>query len=147
MYRRPHDGPGLEVLLVHPGGPFWARKDLGAWSVPKGEIQDDEDPFTAAQREFKEELGFPVGGEFLRLSPVKQKSGKVVSVWAVEGDLDPARVRSNTFSMEYPPRSGRTQEFPEVDRAEWFSLDAARTKILPAQEPLIVELETLLSAP
>src|SRR5258708_3809913 len=140
MYRRPPGGASVEVLLVHPGGPFWANKDLGAWSVPKGEIQGDEEPLAAAKREFEEEVGVPVRGEFLPLSPVKQKSGKVVRVWAVEGNLDPVDTRSNTVALEWQPRSGRMREFPEVDRAEWFPLETARTKILPAQQPLLGEL-------
>ena len=141
MYRR---GPeGLEVLLVHPGGPFWAGKDLGSWSVPKGEVGADEDPLAAAKREFQEETGVAVTGALRALSPVKQKSGKLVCAWAVQGDLDPANVRSNTFSVEWPPRSGEVREFPEVDRAEWFSLETAWAKILPAQQPLLRELATL----
>jgi predicted NUDIX family NTP pyrophosphohydrolase len=126
-------GGQLEVLLVHAGGPFWAKKDDGAWSIPKGEFTDGEDPLAAARREFKEELGVAVDGEFISVGAVKQSGGKVVHAWAVRGDFDVSRHKSNTFSIEWPPRSGRRQEFPEVDRAEWFGLEAARTKILKGQ--------------
>jgi predicted NUDIX family NTP pyrophosphohydrolase len=134
---------GLEVLLVHPGGPYWAKRDLGAWSIPKGEYGDDEDARACALREFTEEIGTPPpdGAELVELGEVRQKNGKVVTAWAVEGDVDAAAIRSNTFSIEWPPRSGRTQEFPEVDRAEWFSLGEARERILPAQAPLLDRLE------
>jgi predicted NUDIX family NTP pyrophosphohydrolase len=132
---------GLEVLLVHPGGPFWKKKDAGAWSIPKGEYGEDEDPLAAARREFEEETGAAVEGEFLPLTPIRQKGGKQVLAWAVRADFDPSVLRSNLFSMEWPPRSGRQQEFPEVDRAEWFPLDAAREKILESQKPLLDELE------
>jgi len=132
---------GLEVLLVHPGGPFWARKDDGAWSIPKGEFADDEEPRAAAAREFAEETGYVAGGEMRALTPVKVPSGKIVHAWAVRGDADPAMLRSNTFSMEWPPRSGRRQEFPEVDRAAWFSIAEAKQKITPGQLPLLIELE------
>jgi predicted NUDIX family NTP pyrophosphohydrolase len=138
LYRR--RGAGLEVLLVHPGGPFWAKKDLGAWSVPKGEIGEGEDPLAAAVREFGEETGFAIDGEFLALRPLRQPSGKTVMAWAVEGDCDPAQLRSNLFSMEWPPRSGKQKEFPEVDRAEWFPLEEARRRILAGQAPLLDEL-------
>lgn len=130
----------LEVLLVHPGGPFWAKKDDGAWSIPKGEFGDGEDPLAAARREFQEELGALVDGEIIPLDTVKQAGGKAVHAWAVRGDFDPSGLRSNTFSMEWPPRSGRQREFPEVDRAEWFGIDAARTKILESQAPLLDRL-------
>ncbi len=148
VYRHPPPGEpgGLEVLLVHPGGPFWARKDLGAWSIPKGEFED-EDALAAARRELREELGSDIEGDFTPLQPVRQRSGKVVYAWAVRGDLDPATIRSNTFTMEWPPRSGKTAEFPEVDRAGWFGLDEARRKILPAQVGLIDQLEALVGAP
>ena len=140
LHRRSGDG-ALEVLLVHPGGPFWAKKDLGAWSIPKGEYQDGEDALAAARREFAEELGSPAAdGELVALGEVRQKSGKVVSAWALEGDIDADAVTSNTFTMEWPPRSGRTREFPEVDRAAWFGLDEARERILPAQAPLLDRL-------
>ena len=133
----------VEVLLVHPGGPLWAKKDEGAWSIPKGEIESGEDPLSAARREFEEELGSPVSGDFIPLTPVRQASGKLVHAWAVEADFDPATLRSGTFSMEWPPRSGRQQHFPEVDRAEWFSLDEARRKINKAQIALLDQLSSL----
>ena len=139
LYRQ-RDGR-LEVLLAHPGGPFWAKKDLGAWTIPKGEIGDGEDAQAAARREFNEETGLAVPGELIALTPIKQRGGKTVIAWAACGDCDPARIRSNTFSMEWPPRSGKQQEFPEIDRAAWFGLDAARERILPAQVPLLDELE------
>lgn len=123
----------LEVLLAHPGGPFWARKDEHVWSIPKGEYSQGEDAFTAALREFAEEIGAPVDGEFIALGEVRQSSAKRVTAWAVEGDVDVAAARSNTFEMEWPPGSGRFAEFPEVDRAEWFDLAAARDKLVPGQ--------------
>ena len=130
-----------EVLLVHPGGPFWAKKDAGAWSIPKGEYEDGEDARACALREFREELGAPPpDGELTDLGEVRQKSGKVVTAWALEGDADAGDITSNTFTMEWPPRSGRQREFPEIDRAGWFALDEARTKILPAQAPLLDRL-------
>jgi predicted NUDIX family NTP pyrophosphohydrolase len=140
MHRTGAAGP--EVLLVHPGGPFWARRDLGAWSIPKGEYEDGEDPLACALREFAEELGSapPDGAEPVELGEVRQKSGKVVAAWALAGDLDAGAIRSNTFSMEWPPRSGAMREFPEVDRAGWFGLEEARAKILPAQAPLLDRL-------
>jgi predicted NUDIX family NTP pyrophosphohydrolase len=127
----------LEVLLVHPGGPFWAKKDDGAWSIPKGEFAEGEDPLTAARRELAEETGLVVDRELRPLGSVKQAGGKVVHAWALEGDLDASAIRSNTFSMEWPPRSGRMQQFPEVDRAAWFSIDEARVKLLKGQLPLL----------
>ena len=130
----------LEVFLVHPGGPLWARKDLGAWSLPKGEFADDEDPLEAAKREFNEETGFTVEGEFLPLEPLRQSGGKLVYAWAVEGDCDPRSLQSNLFSMEWPPRSGRIAQFPEVDRGAWFDLPEARRRILPAQAGFIDQL-------
>jgi predicted NUDIX family NTP pyrophosphohydrolase len=130
----------LEVLLVHPGGPFWAKKDEGAWSIPKGEIAENEDSLKAAKREFFEETGFEADGNFIALTPVKQASGKWVYAWAVEGDCDAGAIKSNTFSMEWPPRSGDKKEFPEVDRAGWFPLEAARQKILKGQVSLLEEL-------
>jgi len=145
MYRR--QGNRLEVLLMHPGGPFWARKDLGAWSIPKGEYEDGEEPLRAAVREFIEETGLEPRGSFLELAPVRQKGGKIVSAWAFEGDCDPGSLRSNTFSLEWPPRSGRMKEFPEVDRAAWYDLDEAREKILPSQIPFLEELVLRLQAP
>ena len=145
LYRRRPGG--LEVLLVHPGGPFWSRKDFGAWSIPKGGHEAGETPLDAARREFREETGFSVEGPFLPLTPVRQAGGKVVSAWAVEGDLDATAVHSTTFKMEWPPKSGREQEFPEVDRAAWFPLDVAAQKILAGQRPLIEELPLLLLHP
>lgn len=142
MYRR--RGGVLEVLLVHPGGPFWSKKDLGAWSLPKGEMTAGEDPLTVAQREFEEETGFRAEGSVVDLGSIRQKGGKTVRAWAVAGDLDPAAIRSNTFTMEYPPRSGRMREFPEVDRAAFFGIDEAKTRINPAQVPLLERLERLL---
>jgi len=134
----------LEVFLVHPGGPFWARKDLGSWSIPKGEYSPEEDPLAAARREFREETGLDAGGSFQELTEIRQKGGKYVKAWAVEGDYDPAAVKSNTFSLEWPPNSGKQVEFPEIDRAGWFPLETAREKILASQQPLLDELEKLL---
>jgi predicted NUDIX family NTP pyrophosphohydrolase len=137
---RAGDG-GLEVLLVHPGGPFWAKKDLGAWSIPKGEYEPGEDPQACALREFEEETGTALEAQALvELGAVVQKAGKEVTAWAARGDLDPAGVRSNSFTMEWPPRSGRQQEFPEIDRAEWFALDEARAKLVAAQAELLDRL-------
>src|SRR6185503_506125 len=124
----------LEVLLVHPGGPLYAKKDEGIWTIPKGEYQD-EDPLAAAIREFGEETGFEACAPYVPLGDIRQKSGKTVTAWAFRGECDPAALRSNTFEMEWPPKSGRKQRFPEVDRAAWFTLDEARVKILPAQTP------------
>jgi len=135
----------LEVLLAHPGGPFWEKKDEGAWSIVKGEFED-EDPLAAARREFEEETGFRLNGEFLKLTPVKQPSGKVIFPWAVEAQLEAAEVRSNTFSMEWPPKSGRHVDVPEIDRAEWFSMAEARRKMLKGQLPILDELVKLLGA-
>jgi predicted NUDIX family NTP pyrophosphohydrolase len=132
--------PGPEVLLVHPGGPFWAKKDLGAWSIPKGEIEPDEDPRTRALIEFAEETGTTLDAPLRELGQIKQKGGKLVIAFAAEGDLDADAIVSNTFEMEWPPRSGRRQSFPEVDRAAWFDLDEARRRINPAQAPLLDEL-------
>lgn len=145
LYRRTPGPDGtLEVLLVHPGGPLWARRDAGAWSVPKGEHDAGEEPLRAALREFEEELGAaPPGGQPLDLGEIRQKSGKVVRAWALAGDLDVAAVASNMFSLEWPPRSGRVREFPEVDRAEWFDLAQAKERINPAQAEL---LDRLLAA-
>jgi predicted NUDIX family NTP pyrophosphohydrolase len=131
----------LEVLLVHPGGPFWARRDAGVWSIPKGEHEADEEPLIAARREFAEELGTePPAGQPLDLGEVRQKSGKYVHAWALEGDLDATAITSNSFALEWPPRSGRTREFPEVDRAQWFGLRDAREKLNPGQVPLLDRL-------
>jgi predicted NUDIX family NTP pyrophosphohydrolase len=136
----------LEVLLVHPGGPLWARRDAGAWSIPKGEHSDGEDPLDAARREFEEELGTPApDGAALDLGEVRQKSGKLVHGWALEGDLDASAITSNTVEIEWPPRSGRTLEIPEVDRAEWFDVEAAREKINPAQAELLARLSEQLA--
>jgi predicted NUDIX family NTP pyrophosphohydrolase len=139
LFRR---DPELEVLLVHPGGPFWASRDLGAWSIPKGEHDDGEDAQACARREFAEETGSqPSPGELDDLGTVKQKGGKVVQAWALEGDLDAGAIRSNTFTMQWPPRSGRMQEFPEIDRAQWFALGEARERINPAQAAFLDRLE------
>jgi len=141
LYRQAPDGSGIEVLLVHPGGPFWRKKDEGAWTVPKGEFDDNEEPLAAAKREFREELGCPApDGDYFSLGSIKQKGGKTVYAWAVKGEFDPAKLKSNTFSYEWPPSSKRIQEFPEVDRAEWFTPEMAKRKILPAQEPFIDQL-------
>lgn len=137
-------GAELQVLLVHPGGPYWRGKDEGAWTIPKGLINPGEEALAAAVRELKEETGITVEGPFIPLQPVRQKAGKVVTAFACEGDCDAAAITSNTFTLEWPPRSGRMQEFPEVDRAQWFSPDEARTKINPAQAALIDELRTRL---
>ncbi len=145
MYR--HRQGVLEVFLVHPGGPFWTGKDAGAWSIPKGEFTPAEDPQAAARREFTEETGLTVAGEFLPLTPLKQPSGKIIHAWAFMGDCDPGAIRSNTFSLEWPPRSGRRQDFTEVDRAAWFSLAAAREKIIRGQVPFLEELRRLLEGP
>jgi predicted NUDIX family NTP pyrophosphohydrolase len=145
LFRRA--GADLEVLLVHPGGPFWAKRDHGAWSIPKGECDDGEDPRSAAWREFGEELGSPAPeGDALELGEVRQKAGKIVLAWAIAGDLDAEQIISNTFTMEWPPRSGRAQSFPEVDRAGWFSLAEARERINPAQVPLLDRLSQALDA-
>ena len=138
---------GTEVLLVHPGGPFWTQKDLGAWSLPKGELHEGEDPRAGALREFEEETGTRLpAGALTELGAVRLKSGKVVLGFAIAGDLDPAAVVSNTFELEWPRRSGRMQSFPEIDRAEWFSLDEAREKLNPAQAAFVDRLEKLLGA-
>jgi predicted NUDIX family NTP pyrophosphohydrolase len=137
-------GKKLMVFLVHPGGPFWKNKDIGAWSVPKGEYEEGEDPLAAAKREFEEETGSIIRGEFSELTPVKQKSGKLVSAWAVEGDIDPAKLRSNVFMFQWPPKSGKFIEIPEVDKGEWFTISEAKVKIIPGQIPLIDELVSLL---
>jgi len=140
MYRRPQAANApLEILLVHPGGPFWAKKDLGAWSIPKGEIEEEE-PLEAARREFFEETGTKLAGELLPLAPQKLKNGKNVYAWAAEGDLDPAAVASNTFELEWPPHSGKMHAFPEVDKAAWFLVQVAIQKINPGQAGFIYEL-------
>jgi predicted NUDIX family NTP pyrophosphohydrolase len=135
MYRT-HLGD-LEVFLVHPGGPFWTNKDKGAWSIPKGEYTEGEQPLEAAQREFQEETSFIATGTFLELGTIRQTGGKIVTAWAFEGDCDPTNLRSNVYQTEWPPRSGRRVEFPEVDRAHWFSIPQAREYILKSQEPLL----------
>jgi predicted NUDIX family NTP pyrophosphohydrolase len=138
IYRRGQRG--LELLLVHPGGPFWKKRDIGAWSIPKGEYLAGEDPITVAMREFEEETGARPTGDLQPLGEVVQKGGKIVAAWAVESDLDPAKIKSNTFEIEWPPKSGRKATFPEIDQAAWFSPDEARAKILPSQKPFIERL-------
>lgn len=138
MYRRSRGT--VEVLLVHPGGPFWMKKDAGAWSIPKGEYADGEEPLAAATREFQEETGLVAVGPYLPLTPVRQQGGKVIQAWAFEGDCHAESLRSTTFSLEWPPRSGRHQNFPEVDRAGWFGLEEAKRRILPGQVALLNEL-------
>jgi predicted NUDIX family NTP pyrophosphohydrolase len=135
----------IEVLLVHPGGPLWAHKDAGAWSIPKGEYLEPEDPLDAAQREFEEETGGKATGPFTELGTIRQKSGKLVTAWACEGDFDPSRLTSNTFEMEWPKKSGKLHNFPEVDRAEWLSIAKAKEKINPAQLPLLDALTASMS--
>ncbi len=142
LFRR--GASGLEVLLVHPGGPYWAAKDAGAWTIPKGQIDAGEEPRAAAQRELAEETGVTASGPFVALTPIRQKAGKRVVAFAAEGDCDAACIRSNLFSMEWPPRSGTMREFPEVDRAEWFGIPEAKTKINPAQVALLEELQARL---
>jgi predicted NUDIX family NTP pyrophosphohydrolase len=142
LYRRTAEA--VEVLLVHPGGPYWAKKDQGAWSIPKGLVEEDEEPLQCALRELEEELGSPfafAADELVELGSVRQKAGKIVHCWAAEGDFDPATLSSNTFSMEWPPRSGVECEFPEVDRAEWFGLEEARGKIIAAQAEFLDRLK------
>lgn len=141
LYRFAEDT--MQFLLVHPGGPFWAKKDMGAWSVPKGEFDEDEDPLQAAIREMKEETGFVARGDFIPLTPVKQKSGKIIYTWAAEADFDPALLKSNFFEMEWPPRSGKKQLIPEVDKAGWFTIEEARQKLVPGQVSIAEELYTL----
>lgn len=132
----------IQVFLVHPGGPYWSKKDEGAWSIPKGEFNENEEPLAAAKREFQEETGIKIAGEFIQLNPVKQKGGKMVYAWAVEGDIDPAKIKSNSFEIEWPPRSGKMKSFPEIDKAAWFQLNDAQKKIIEAQSTLIKELES-----
>lgn len=133
----------LEVFLVHPGGPFWQKKDIGAWTIPKGEFTTEE-PLTAAKREFEEETGKRLTGNFIELSPIKQKAGKTILAWAVEGDIDASAISSNTFTIEWPPGSGKKREFPEIDRAHWFTVEEGQQKINPAQAALIAELQAKL---
>ena len=134
----------VEVFLVHPGGPFWARKDEGAWSIPKGEYEAGEDPLTVAKREFREETGFDIEGTFHPLTALKQPSGKVISAWAVEDDVDAAALTSNTFTLEWPPKSGKTREYPEVDRGAWCDLPTARVKLQPGQRAFLDQLQEWL---
>jgi predicted NUDIX family NTP pyrophosphohydrolase len=141
MFRR--RGDELEVLLGHPGGPFWANKDLSAWTIFKGEMAEGDDALATARREFEEETGFRAEGDFLALGSVKQKGGKVVHAWAFEGDLDPAAIHSNSYRVQWPPGSGQWRSFPEVDRAQWFGLDEARRRINPAQVALLDTLASL----
>lgn len=142
MFRR--RDAALEVLLAHPGGPFWSRRDEAAWTLPKGEIDEGEDPLAAAQREFNEETGFTPVAPFLPLGELRQKSGKRISAWAFEGDADPAQLRSNLFEMEWPPRSGRRKEFPEVDRVQWYGLETAARKLIAGQVPFLAALQRCL---
>lgn len=145
LYRKGRDG--LEVFLVHPGGPYWTKKDLGSWSIPKGEF-DQEDSLVAAKREFHEETGLPAPeGEYIPLTPVRQKGGKAVHAWATEGEVDAEKIRSNSFEMEWPPRSGKRQSFPEIDRGAWFPIEVAREKINPGQAGLVRELAEKLTSP
>ena len=134
-----------EILLVHPGGPFWAKKDLGAWSIPKGEFEANENPLDAAKREVEEETGIKVQGEFIELTPAKQKSGKVIYAWAQQKDINPEQIKSNNFEIEWPPKSGKKKSFPEIDKAAWFEVEDAKKKINAGQVPLITELETKLA--
>jgi predicted NUDIX family NTP pyrophosphohydrolase len=143
LFRR--SGSSFEVLLVHPGGPLWARKDEGAWSIPKGEVQENEDILAAARREVEEETGARPSGTFISLSPVRQTGGKIVHVWAVESDFDPVSLKSNLFEMEWPPKSGNRRSFPEVDRASWFDLATAARKILASQAIVLKHLEDRLT--
>lgn len=142
LYRMQEGAP--EVLLVHPGGPFWAKKDEGAWSIPKGEVAAGELPLAAAQREFREETGCGAQGEFLPLTTLRQPSGKVIHAWAVQGDCDPTQLHSNVFTLEWPRRTGKQAQFPEIDRAAWFSVPVALRKILPGQQGFVTELARLL---
>ena len=142
MYRR--RSPRIELLLVHPGGPFWAKKDLGAWSIPKGEYSEREDPLAVARREFEEETGLRVDGEFVLLGELVQPGRKIVTAFALEGDFDPSELRSNEFELEWPPRSGRMQRFPEVDVGAWFDFDEAKHRIQSGQLPILEELARLL---
>jgi predicted NUDIX family NTP pyrophosphohydrolase len=135
----------VEIFLVHPGGPFWAKKDTGAWSIPKGEFAEDENPLATARREFAEETGCMIDGDFIELTPVRQPGGKLVYAWAVEGDCDAASIKSNLFALEWPPRSGKRKEFPEVDRAAWFDLTTAKEKILKGQVALLEDLQRKLA--
>ena len=135
----------VDVFLVHPGGPFWAKKDAGAWSIPKGEFETEQ-PLVAAMREFEEETGLKISGDFIELKPVKQKGGKIVYAWAVEADFDASDIQSNMFKLEWPPKSGVMRDYPEVDRAGWFDLETAKLKMLASQAGLIEQLQEFLSA-
>jgi predicted NUDIX family NTP pyrophosphohydrolase len=146
MYRR-KSGGALQVLLAHPGGPFWQAKDDGAWTLPKGEYDESESALAAAQREFKEETGFDVTPPFIELGEVVQKSGKHIKAWAFAGDCEPSSLSCNTFEMEWPPRSGRRQNYPEIDRVAWLEISEARRKINPAQRALLGRLEEAVAAP
>lgn len=146
LFRRVNGGGGFEVFLAHPGGPFWARKDAGAWTIPKGLVEEGEEPIAAARREFHEETGVRPTGELLPLGSIRQKSGKTVHAWACEGDADPSAVTSNSASIEWPPKSGKWKSFPEVDRCAWFDPESARVKILASQAELLDRLEALLRA-
>ena len=145
LYFRERGAGAVEVFLVHPGGPFWARKDDVAWSIPKGEFDEAESPLDAAKREFEEETGIAATGEFEPLAPVRQPSGKIVYAWAARGDFDASELRSNTFTIELPKGSGKLREFPEIDRGEWFPLERARVKLLKGQLPILEELASRLS--
>jgi predicted NUDIX family NTP pyrophosphohydrolase len=147
MFRRKAspESANLEVFLIHPGGPYWAKKDHGAWMLPKGEYTDEEEPLAAAKREFKEETGFTATGEFFPLSTITQASGKIVTAWAFEGDCDPEQLVSNLTEIEWPPRSGKTREIPEVDRGKWFTIAEARDYILKSQEPFLDRLSRILN--
>jgi predicted NUDIX family NTP pyrophosphohydrolase len=133
-----------EILLFHPGGPYWAKKDVGVWSIPKGLLNENEEPIEAAVRELKEETGLVVGGDMIQLSPVKQKNNKIVFAWALEQDFNPLDLKSNFFEIEWPPHSGEKKLFPEMDKGSWFTLEEAKVKILAAQLPFIVELEKMI---
>lgn len=135
----------LQVLLLHPGGPFWQKKDIGAWSIPKGELEPGEELLKAAIRETEEETGIKAGGDFIELMPVKQKSGKIVYAWALPYDLDPSAIRSNTFEIEWPPKTGKKKSFPEIDKAAWWEVEEAKNKIIPGQVAFITELENRLA--
>jgi len=133
-----------EVLLFHPGGPYWAKKDAGVWSIPKGQLNEDEDPLSAAKRELKEETGIDIKGKLIQLTPIKQKNNKTVFVWSLEQDFDLLNLKSNLFEIEWPPKSGKKMQFPEMDRGAWFTIDEAKVKILAAQLPFIIELEKMI---
>ncbi len=143
LYR--FNAKNLEVLLVHPGGPYWAKKEVGAWSIPKGEIEPQEDFLQAAIRETQEETGIKAQGKFIPLTSLKQKSGKIIHIWALQGNVETSKIRSNSFEMEWPPRSGHKKVFPEIDKANWFSIVKAQIKIVPGQLPFLIELEKLVN--